>query len=110
MVLKIQENINLNKLRSNLKREIGNGLCKNDYSLEINLIYKVIHEYSNYEDHMWTLTGEDKITYCQNMRSLLVEISNLDSSLTWDCNDVYQRYENLYNERHKTYNKYFRSN
>ena len=110
MVLKIQKNININQLRDDLKHEIDNGLRRNDYSIEINLIYKIIHKYSNYEDHMWTLSGLDKKTYCQNINSLLVEISKLDPSLAWDCIDVYCRYENKYNQRHKTYNQYFRSN
>ena len=52
----------------------------NKYSFEINLIYKIIHEHSNYEKHQWEFYSNTKEFVIHQMKSLLLEISNLDNS------------------------------
>ena len=108
MQLKIDSDICLLDIKGDLSHDIKNGKLKNSYSYEINLIYKVIHEYSNYEEFQWSLFSKDIKFVKQNLGSLLLEISSLDRSLAWDCMSVLSRYENLYERRHQIAKKYLR--
>ena len=109
MLLKLDENINLHEVKCDLQCHIDNGFCKNNYPFEINLIYKIIHEYTNYESYQWQLYGKDKKIVDKEIRSLLIAISTLDRLLTWDCLSVLSRYRNLYKLRKKITNEYIRS-
>jgi hypothetical protein len=106
MLLKLQANIDVNEIRSELQYQIDRGYCKNDYPFEINLIYKIIHEYTNYETYQWEIFGKDRKTVDKEISSLLFEITALDKKLTWDCLSVLSRYRNLYAMRKKITNKY----
>ena len=110
MVLKLKENIDLNLVKQDLVIRLLEGSLENHYSFEINLIYKIIHEYSNYEEIQWGLYSHDKIIFEKEMKSLLLSISSLDSKLTWDCQSVLKRYSNLYSERNVMSKRYIRSN
>ena len=99
MLLKLDKNIDLPKVKFDLKCQIDNGFCKNNYPFEINLIYKIIHEHTNYESYQWQLFGNDKKIVDKEIQSLLIAISALDTSLTWDCLSVLSRYRNLYKLR-----------
>lgn len=109
MILKLNRDIDLTRVKNHLKNNIRSGLCMNDYSFEVNLIYKIIHEYSNYEDHQWTIYGLDIDKVEKELKELLVDISKLDKSLTWDCLNIFYRYKNLINQRHQVTKKYIRS-
>tara|TARA_B100000965_G_scaffold391780_1_gene400257 strand:- start:345 stop:680 length:336 start_codon:yes stop_codon:yes gene_type:complete len=110
MNLVLKENIDLDSIKLDLKNNLNTGILKNDYSFEINLIYKIIHEYSNYEDVQWILFSYKKSFVEEQLKSLLIDISVLDKNLTWDCLSILSRYINLYEIRHKIMKKYFRSN
>tara|TARA_Y100001970_G_C14177267_1_gene827706 strand:- start:530 stop:865 length:336 start_codon:yes stop_codon:yes gene_type:complete len=109
MLLELNKNIDLCKVKCDLKCQIDKGFYKNNYSFEINLIYKIIHEHTNYESYQWQLFGNDRKFVDKEIQSLLISISALDRSLTWDCLSVLSRYRNLYNLRKKITNTYFRS-
>jgi hypothetical protein len=109
LLLKLDKNIDLYKVKFDLKCQIDNGFCKNNYPFEINLIYKIIHEHTNYESYQWQLFGNDKKIVDKEIQSLLIAISALDRSLTWDCLSVLSRYRNLYKLRKKITNTYIRS-
>ncbi len=107
MILKLNENINIKKVKASLKNQIQKGLCKNNYDFEINLIYKIIHEHSNYELYQWQLFGNDKEIVEQEIKSLLIDITSLDRKLAWDCISIFSRYQSLYEHRNEVNKKYF---
>ena len=110
MYLTLKANIDLNSIKKDLRKKINKGFSKNDYSFEINLIYKIIHEYTNYEDIQWRLFSHEQSFVEEKLKSLLVDISALDKNLTWDCLSILSRYINLYESRHRITKKYIRSN
>ena len=110
MLLKLQENINVDEIKGALQQQIDAGWCRNNYPFEINLIYKIIHEYTNYELYQWQIYGDDKKIVDREIRSLLIKISTLDTSLTWDCLSILSRYRNLYTFRKKINNQYIKEN
>jgi hypothetical protein len=109
MILKLNDNINLNLVKQDLVIRLLEGSLENDYTFEVNLIYKIIHEYSNYEEIQWGFYSQDKIIVDKEIKSLLLSISSLDRRLTWDCQSVLKRYSNLYNERNVISKQYIRS-
>ena len=109
MYLVLKENIDLDSIKLDLKKKLNKKVLKNNYSFEINLIYKIIHEYSNYEEVQWRLFRHKKSFVEEQLRSLLIHISKLDKNLTWDCLSILTRYKNLYDIRHQITKKYIRS-
>ena len=108
MNLKLNKNIDLTKVKADLKNKLSKGSYKTSKSFEVTLIYKIIHEFSNYEDHMWGLYSYEKDYFQKEMSSLLASISKLDQALAWDCLDVLERYKNVYEGRHKLEKKYLK--
>lgn len=108
-VLKIDPNLDIKSVRKNLSKSSDKEINQNSYTLEVNLIYKIIHEYSNYEDHQWELYGYEKGFVEAELKSLLFKISELDKTLTWDCLTILSRYMNLYKTRNQINKKYIRS-
>jgi len=109
MILELNKDIDLKRVKNSLKNNINSGFCRNGYTFEVNLIYKIIHDHSNYEDYQWTIYGFNKDKVERELKSLLIDISKLDQSLTWDCLSIFYRYKNLINERHRITKKYIRS-
>lgn len=109
MMLKLNSDICLSEVRRNLSSDIKKKKFNNNYSFEINLIFKIIHEHSNYEDHQWQIYGCNVDDVEKEIKSLLLGISRLDKSLTWDCISVFYRYKNLLKSRNETAIKYLRS-
>ena len=72
----------------------------------MNLIYKIIHDHSNYERHQWTIFGFDKDIVEKELKYLLLEISKLDKKLTWDCLSIFHIYRSLLDDRQKITKKY----
>jgi len=110
MILELDGNIDLNKVKNNLLNQIKSGTCVNNYTFEVNLIYKIIHDHSNYECHQWTIFGFERDIVERELKSLLLEISKLDRNLTWDCLSIFYRYQSLLDERQQMTKKYIRSN
>ena len=108
MVLKLNKNICLDKVKQDLERNVNRGNVKNNYSFEVNLIFKIIHEYSNYENYQWQLYCKDKSFVEMEIKSLLLDISLLDKNLAWDCISILSRYKNAFKKRHLTAKKYIR--
>ena len=108
MSLKLNKNINLSTVKFAVLKQMTCSQRTNKYPFEIQLIYKIIHEHSNYEEHQWSLFFQTRKNVLKNFTSLLLEISYLDSSLTWDCISVLSRYMNLYEQRHEITQKYLR--
>lgn len=79
-----------------LRRYRHGSMNKEDY-----IVYKYIHDYSNYESVMYDFYLQDK-AYCdRHMTSLLVDISNYDKNLVWACQDVKDYYKSLYHNKHE---------
>jgi|SaaInlStandDraft_1057018.scaffolds.fasta_scaffold137326_1 hypothetical protein len=108
--LKLNKNIDINYIKQDLQNICLKGFYSHKYSFEINLIYKIIHEHSNYEKYQWEFYSNTKEFVIYQMKSLLLEISNLDNALTWDCVTVLKRYKNVYKQRHYLAKKYIRRN
>lgn len=108
MILKLDSDINLNLVKKDLINKIDSGKLNNNYSFESNLIFKIIHENSNYEDFQWILYGLQERIIERELKALLVSISFLDSSLAWDCLSIFSRYKNIISKRNKISKKYIR--
>ena len=80
MLLKLDSDVSIDDVKNDLNEKINNGYCKNNYTFSINLIYKLIHEHSNYEDYQWQLyrLSEKLLT---GTLPLLKDISSLDKAL-----------------------------
>ncbi len=93
----LDDNINYSYIREVVESN-RNNLEEN---INITLIFKLIHDYSNYEKVMWDFWKNSK-SYCiRELTSVLNQISSLDRDLTWDCFDVLSYYENSYDQHHK---------
>lgn len=62
-------------------------------SFEQSMIYVLIHKFSNYEEIMWQLFKNEKSFVLMQLKKLLLDISKLDQSLTWDCQIILDRYK-----------------
>ena len=109
MILKLRNNIDLLYIKNDLKEKLARSHYNKNYPFEVLLIYKIIHEWSNYEDFQWRLYSYPQHQVEKEMKALLIQISKLDKSLTWDCMSIYSRYSNIYRERAEISNKYLRS-
>ena len=109
MILKLRNNINLLDIKNDLKEKLARSHSNKKYPFEVLLIYKIIHEWSNYEDFQWRLYSYSQHQVEKEMKTLLIQISKLDRSLTWDCMSIYSRYSNIYRERAEISNKYLRN-
>jgi len=108
-VLKIDSNLDIESVKNSLARSFNKDIGYKNYTLEVSLIYKIIHEHSNYEDYQWELYGYEKSFVEAELKSLLFKISELDKTLTWDCLTILRRYMNLYKTRNQINKKYIRS-
>ena len=100
-ILYLNENLDIELIKKDLKNKIKNGDIKNDYSFEVLLIFKLIHEFSNYDDHCWTLYKGSKKYVKRQLTHLLQQICALENTLAWDCMTIRDRYLNCYLQRHK---------
>ncbi|URQ70856.1 hypothetical protein M9B41_06915 [SAR86 cluster bacterium] len=109
MILKLDSEICIQDLKKDLICKINKGYLKNNYSFESNLIFKIIHENSNYEEYQWQLYLHDSDVVEKEIKSLLIDISKLDNDLVWDCMSIFSRYKRIIKNRNKIANKYLRS-
>ena len=95
MILKLFSDIDLDHVKRDLRMLMKKGMFQKHYSFEISLIYKLIHEYSNYEEYQWSLYTLSKYEVERELKNLLISISRLDERLTWDCLSVFERYKKV---------------
>lgn len=93
--LELKEKIDLKQISLEAQKDfiknVNNDFCENQ-----NLIYFLIHRYSNYEKIMWSFWKNEKTFVMSELKKILIDISKLDRALSWDCEKVFRRYERLY--------------
>ncbi len=109
MILKLDSKICIQDIKKDLISKINKGFIKNNYSFESNLIFKIIHEKSNYEQYQWQLYLHNTDIVEKEIKSLLIDISKLDNNLAWDCMSIFSRYKTIIKNRNKIANKFLRS-
>ena len=99
-ILQLKDRINLDKIRKSIKDKNKNKTHKTNYDEEQEIVYTILHEFTNYDEVIWSLykTKNRKLIHDQ-LQFILVEISKLDPSLTWTCRKIFKRYKNQYNQR-----------
>ena len=99
-ILQLKNRINLDKIRKSIKDKNKNKTHKKNYDEEQEIVYTILHEFSNYDEVIWSLykTKNRKLIHDQ-LQFILIEISKLDPSLTWTCRKIFKRYKNQYNQR-----------
>jgi len=99
-ILQLKNRINLDKIRKSIKDKNKNKTYKKNYDEEQEIVYTILHEFSNYDEVIWSLykTNNRKLIHDQ-LQFILIEISKLDPSLTWTCRKIFKRYKNQYNQR-----------
>ena len=99
-ILQLNDRINLDKIRKSIKDKNKTKTYKENYDEEQEIVYTILHEFSNYDEVIWSLykTKNRKLIHDQ-LQFILVEISKLDPSLTWTCRKIFKRYKNQYNQR-----------
>ena len=102
-VFKLHSNIDLNMITKTLKRQIKHRLAHESYFKEDQeIVYTILHKFSNYENVIWSMymnKNREFVHKCLNQ--ILLDISKLDSSLTWACMKIFKRYKREYNSRKK---------
>tara|TARA_B100000886_G_scaffold339684_1_gene305867 strand:+ start:760 stop:1089 length:330 start_codon:yes stop_codon:yes gene_type:complete len=96
--LKLNEKIDLKDISSKAKKDFERNK-NNKLSENQNLIYLLIHRYSNYEKIMWSFWKNEKTFVMSELKKILIDISKLDRALSWDCEEVFLRYERLYDQK-----------
>ena len=99
-ILQLKDRINLDKIRKSIKDKNKNKTYKKNYDEEQEIVYTILHEFTNYDEVIWSLykTNNRKLIHDQ-LQFILIEISKLDPSLTWTCRKIFKRYKNQYNQR-----------
>jgi hypothetical protein len=102
-VFKLHSNIDLNMITKTSKRQIKNRLAhKSNFKEDQEIVYTILHRFSNYENIIWSMYQNNNREFVhQQLNHILVEISKLDSSLTWACMKIFKRYKREYNSRKK---------
>ena len=102
-VFKLNSNIDLNMITKTSKRQIKHRLAHKSYFKEDQeIVYTILHRFSNYENVIWSMYQNNNREFVhQQLNHILVEISKLDSSLTWACIKIFDRYEGQYKSRKK---------
>ena len=99
-ILQLNKSINLNNIKKTIKNKNKYRLSKRYYEEDQEVVYRILHEFSNYDEIIWSLYKNKSRKFVNNqLRLLLVEISKLDPSLTWACMKIIKRYKNQYNQR-----------
>jgi hypothetical protein len=102
-VFKLHSNIDLNMITKTSKRQIKHRLAhKSNFKEDQEIVYTILHRFSNYENIIWSMYQNNNREFVhQQLNHILVEISKLDSSLTWACMKIFKRYKREYNSRKK---------
>ncbi len=102
-ILKLDEKIQINEIKKNLEKRIKTrSLSKIHFEYEQEIVYTILHKFSNYETIMWSLYQNFSPNFIhKQFRHILLEISKLDTSLTWACMTIFDRYKSQYKSREK---------
>tara|TARA_B100000401_G_C52406362_1_gene531365 strand:- start:198 stop:572 length:375 start_codon:yes stop_codon:yes gene_type:complete len=102
-IFKLDEKIQINEIKKNLEKRIKTRpLNKCNFELEQEIVYTILHKFSNYETIMWSLYQNFSPNFIhKQFRHILLEISKLDTSLTWACMTIFDRYKSQYKSREK---------
>ena len=102
-VFKLHSNIDLNMIKKTLKRQIKHRPAHKSYFKEDQeIVYTILHKFSNYENVIWSMyMNKNREFVHQCLNQILLDISKLDSSLTWACMKIFKRYKREYNSRKK---------
>ena len=88
--------IDIEKIKKSLKESSKNHFTEQD------LVYSILHKCSNYDEVVWSLYACDDSQFIdRQIKNALIEISNIDSSLTWACMEVLERYKSQFKIRKK---------
>ena len=69
---------------------------------EQDLVYSILHRFSNYDNVVWSLyASNDSQFILSQLKQALIEISYIDSSLTWACMEIMERYKSQLKIRQK---------
>lgn len=105
-IFKLDEKIQIDEIKKNLEKRIkSKPLNKYNFEFEQEIVYTVLHKFSNYETHMWSIYQNLNQDFIHNQyRHILLEISKLDTSLTLACMKILDRYKRQYESRKKRSN------
>ena len=105
-IFKLDEKIQIDEIKKNLeKRSKSTSLNKNHFEHEQEIVYTILHKFSNYETIIWSIYQTFNQNFIHNqLRHILLEISKLDASLTWACMKILERYKRQYKSRKKRSN------
>jgi hypothetical protein len=102
-LLKLHSNIDLNEIKKMLKQKTKyRPINKSHFEEDQEIVYTILHKFSNYENVIWSMymnKNREFVHKCLNQ--ILLDISKLDSSLTWACMKIFKRYKREYNSRKK---------
>tara|TARA_B100000767_G_scaffold217202_1_gene204892 strand:+ start:195 stop:563 length:369 start_codon:yes stop_codon:yes gene_type:complete len=102
-LLKLHSNIDLNEIKKMLKQKTKyRPIHKSHFEEDQEIVYTILHKFSNYENVIWSMymnKNREFVHKCLNQ--ILLDISKLDSSLTWACMKIFKRYKREYNSRKK---------
>ena len=101
MKLKLNKNINPDFVRFKVERRYKRKQLNNKFkTLNEFHVDVYLHEHSNYEEVQWSFWKKDKQFCMKEMQSLMMQISNIDKELVFDCIDKLEKYERTYAEHH----------
>ena len=99
-ILQLNRSINFYKIKRSINNKNKNRTHKKNYEEDQEIVYKILHEFSNYDEVIWSLyKNSDSKFIHEQLQLILVEISKLDPSLTWACMKIIKRYKNQFNQR-----------
>jgi hypothetical protein len=102
-LLKLHSNIDLNEIKKMLKQKTKyRPIHKSHFEEDQEIVYTILHKFSNYENVIWSMyMNKNREFVHQCLNQILLDISKLDSSLTWACMKIFKRYKREYNSRKK---------
>ena len=99
----LNSNIDINKIKNSLEQKLKcRPAHKKFYEEDQELVYSILHKHSNYDEVIWSLYGNTNRKFIHKQLKLaLIEISKLDTSLTWACMKIFKRYKSQFDLRKK---------
>ena len=95
-LIKFFSDIDIQKVKNSLKESAIHPVTEQD------LVYSILHEYSNYDKVVWSLYACNDSQFIHGqIKQALIAISNIDSSLTWACMEILERYKRQFMIRKK---------
>ena len=99
-ILQLNKSIDFTKIKNSIKGKNKYRTHKNYYEDDQEVVYTILHKFSNYDEVVWSLYKNKNRKFVRNqLKLILLEISTLDPSLTWACMKILKRYKDEYNQR-----------